>query len=308
MARALVLAGTSFVGQHLCRLLREKGWEVIASSRRQRSSADEVCDLTSRPQVEALLRRAQPDCVFQCAGATTTNSPDALYRLHVLATLDLLASVAECIPSAPVLLFGSAAEYGQVGPAALPVREDHPPAPRSFFGASKLAQTEAAKQAAAEWGLRILIVRPFNIIGPGMPEHYLAAALLRRLRQAMATGKSGDFLVANGQATRDWIDVRDVAEAVGGLMERAMPEPGSPRVYNIATGVETPVRVIAERLCKRVGNFTVIDAGAGTSRSNVVRSCGDASLLRATTGWEPRISWQQCLDDLWADDLTRGPR
>lgn len=308
MARALVVAGNSFVGKHLCHHLRQRSWEVIATSRHHQSSAAEVCDLTDQSQVRDLLRRLRPDCIFQCAGATASSLPEALFRLHVQGTLHLLVSVAEHIPAAPVLLFGSAAEYGQVEPAALPVSEDYPAAPVSFYGASKLAQTEAARVAAAEWQLRILVVRPFNIIGPGQPEHYLPRGLVRRLRCAIASGGGVAFPVANAQATRDWVDVRDVVEAAVGLMERATPPTASLRVYNIASGLETPVRAVAEWLCERAGPFTVTDAGAGPSRANILRSCGDASRLKTATGWQPRIPWQQSLSELWHDGSTRDSR
>src|SRR5262249_52392082 len=151
---------------------------VVAAARHGDAAAGlETCDLTAPDQVEPLLARIQPDWIFQCAGATHTHDPNELYRLHVEGTLRLLGVVRRYVPAAPVVLIGSAAEYGPVPPKALPVREDYPAFPPSFFGASKLAQTQAAAAAAAEWQLGILVVRPFNVLGPGLPGHYFAAAL-----------------------------------------------------------------------------------------------------------------------------------
>jgi GDP-4-dehydro-6-deoxy-D-mannose reductase len=306
MDRVLIVGGTSFVGRHLGRLLQGRGWDVLATCRgAARPPAVEVCDLICRQQVDALLQRARPAWVVDCAGATAGQPPADLYELHVHGTLNLLAAAAEHVPSAPLLLFGSAAEYGEVGPAALPVSEDQSPAPLSFFGASKLAQTEAGRVAAVAWGLRMLVVRPFNIIGPGLPDHYLAAALSKRVRAQRETGDPV-VPVANGKATRDWVDVRDVAQAVVGLMERAVPPVGALQVYNIASGIETPVLAVAQRLCACAGGLTAVDAGTAPSRSSISRSCGNASRLRAATGWQPTISWEQSIDALWRSEASGG--
>jgi GDP-4-dehydro-6-deoxy-D-mannose reductase len=198
-----------------------------------------------------------------------------------------------------VVLLGSAAEYGPVAPEALPVKEDHPAAPHSFFGASKLAQTQFGQAAAAEWNLSIVAARPFNVIGPGLPVQYFAASFAERLIQAKAAGTRGDMPVVNADTTRDFVDVRDVAEALVGLMTRAAPPRGTMALYNIASGCETPLRAIAERLCGLAGGFRAVDAGAGRSRSSISRSCGDASRLREAIGWSPQINWERSVADLW---------
>jgi GDP-4-dehydro-6-deoxy-D-mannose reductase len=280
--------------------LRAEGLEVVATAR----TADpahgwEACDLTDARQVEGLISRIRPDWVYQCAGATRTSNPHEQYRLHVEGTLAVLSAVARHTPSAPVALLGSASEYGPVDPEALPVREDYPAQPLSFFGASKLAQTQLARAAAAEWGLSVLVARPFNIIGPGLPLHYFAASFADRLLQDKAQGASGEIAVTNGSATRDFVDVRDVALALIGLVMRVTPSAGTAAVYNIASGQETPMLAVAEKLCALAGGFSAVDGGAGQSRSNITRSCGDAGKLQQAIAWAPRIAWDQSITDLW---------
>lgn len=299
MTTALVLAGNSFVGSHLCAALRRAEVHVAATSFPAQVPDMVHCDLTDPRQAEEVVVKARPEWVFQCAGATTTNDPQLLYRLHVEGTLHVLAAMKRHAPEAVAVLFGSAAEYGTPPPEALPVRENAPAIPSSFFGASKLAQTEAARVAAAEWRLSVLVVRPFNILGPGLPPYYVAAALANRLREAKAAGASGEFAVVNAEATRDFVDVRDVADAVLRLATRAVPAPGTLDVYNIASGRETPILAVAERLCALAGGFRAVNAGSGQSRSGISRSVGDASKLRELTGWAPRISWEQSIQDLW---------
>ena len=179
------------------------------------------------------------------------------------------------------------------------MKEDYAPAPRSFFGASKLAQTQVDQAAAAEWNLSVVVARPFNVIGPGLPPHYFAASFAQWLVKAKAPGATGDAPVVNADATRDFVDVRDVAEALLRLLTGAVPDAGTMALYNIATGRETPVREVAERLCELAGGFKAVDAEAGRSRSGITRSCGDASRLREAVGWTPRINWERSVADLW---------
>ena len=154
-----------------------------------------------------------------------------------------------------------------------------------------------ALAAAVEWQLRVIVARPFNLLGPGLPEHYLAAALAKRL--LMEGTKASALPVANADATRDFVDVRDAVEALVAMTERAAPLPGKPCVFNIASGHETAVLEIAHMLCELHGGRCAISLGVAASRSHIRRSCGDASRLRRATGWQPRIAWQQSLRDMW---------
>ena len=149
--QALVFAGNSFVGRHLCRWLREAGWEHQATSR-EGSRSLLPCDLTDTARLESILEESKPEWIFQCAGATAGGDRAAMDRLHVEATVRLLDAVARIVPAAKVVLFGSAAEYGRVEAESLPVKEDYPCRPLSAFGQSKLAQLEVARAAGGGMG------------------------------------------------------------------------------------------------------------------------------------------------------------
>jgi GDP-4-dehydro-6-deoxy-D-mannose reductase len=264
------------------------------------------CDLLDAARVAEVVRQQRPNWIFQCGGATRGEDFRKAFDLHVGGTLNVLEAVRCHAPEAGVVLLGSAAEYGPAGPADLPLREDHPAVPRSYFGASKAAQTQVARAAAAEWGLRILIARPFNVIGPGLPEHYFAAALAARLRRLAGEGSPCEFPVLNAHATRDLIDVRDVAEALVDLVGRAAPAPGGCAIYNISNGIETALLEMAAELGRLAGGFVPVPGGVGASRGGAVRSCGDASRLLQAIGWRPRYSWRESLAEMWrTPDATR---
>lgn len=307
MPRALVFAGSSFVGQHLCRLFRANSVEVAATARRIEVSSDGerflTCDLTSTESVRTAIEQTRPDWIVQCGAATASASPQDHYAVHVTGALNVLEAAHEFVPDASIVLFGSAAEYGPVPPEDLPVPETYPCRPASFFGASKLAQTQLGQAAAATNSQRITIVRPFNIIGPGLPDHYFAAALAKRLLKKKADLEAGlttdrTFEVHNPLATRDFIDVRDVASAVSFLLTGHPPTAGEASVFNIATGVETTILDVARHLGELAGDLTPEPAGEASSRGGITRSAGAANYL-AKCGWQPNVSWQISIADLW---------
>ena len=297
---ALVFAGTSFLGRFVRAALQARGVRVVATSRRPVPDSDTlVGDLADPEFASSALEATRPDWIVNCAGAAATSDPVDQLLLHVSATRQLLAAVHRIVPRSAVVLIGSAAEYGEIEAERLPIREDCPPAPSGSYGSSKLEQTRLADAAARERNLRILVLRPFNILGPGLPEHYFAAALARRLASARRAERPGEFPVRNLQATRDFVDVRDVAEAVAGLLETQAATPGAMRLFNVATGRETSLLSVATHLGGLAGGFVPIDGGSGESRSPISRSRGDASRLRQTIGWNPRFDWERSIQDLW---------
>src|SRR5438105_2614953 len=102
---ALVLAGNSFVGRHLCRRLGALGIPCESTARRPRGS-QRLCDLTTPAHIDAVLRDIRPRWVFACAGLTGPSSASDLHALHVVATEHLLNAVARHVPGAVTVLFG----------------------------------------------------------------------------------------------------------------------------------------------------------------------------------------------------------
>jgi GDP-4-dehydro-6-deoxy-D-mannose reductase len=225
--------------------------------------------------------------VINCAGATGRAGAAEAYALHVQGTLNLLEAVRRHVPEAAVVLLGSAAEYGEVD--VLPTPENVPTRPTTFYGTSKLAQTHLAGVAAREWGLRVVVARLFNVIGPGLPERYFLAALAARLRS-----KGDTFPVDSMEATRDFLDVRDAARAITALV--GIAKPGELEVVNVASGEEVSVGEAAAWLGQLAGGRVPVSSGRA---GGVRRSCGDSAKLRALTGWLPRVGWRDSVAEMW---------
>lgn len=287
MHPVLVIAAAGFVGRAVVGALSRRGRGVVTAARH---GADVACDVTDAAQVDAAIRTVAPAAVVACCGAPHDGTAADLYAVHALGTLHLLESVRRHAAAAPVVLIGSAAEYGPAAPHELPVREDHPCRPAGVYGCSKLAQLELARLARDAWGLRVRTARLFNAVGPGMPPRYFFPALAARLR---GREPGGTFPLRDGDSTRDFVHVDDVGEAVALLADAAAPD----GVFNVATGSETSVREAAAHLGRLAGGLTPVNDGPAGPAS---RSAGDAARLRSL-GWQPRRTWRQAIADIWAD-------
>jgi nucleoside-diphosphate-sugar epimerase len=94
MSDALVFAGNSFIGRHLCRGLNEAGAEVVVAARSVNAHPGAWRgDLNNADDVDRAVAAVEPRWVFQCAGATQGAQAWAMFGLHLNGTLNVLAAM-----------------------------------------------------------------------------------------------------------------------------------------------------------------------------------------------------------------------
>jgi nucleoside-diphosphate-sugar epimerase len=241
-------------------------------------------DLVGRPgDLAARLRELRPDAVINCAGATTGSVPE-LVTMNVVATANLLDGLVASAIAARLVHIGSAAEYG-AGPAGLPVPESASPRPAGPYGISKLAGTQLVAAAAGAGNLDAVVLRVFNVLGPGMPESSVAGTAVRRITDAVASGKE---TIGMGplDAVRDFVDIRDVADAVmASLVQARLDAP----IVNIGSGTAHTARELVEALAGVLGfTGTITEDDEPSARSAPVPwQVADVSLARQVLGWQP---------------------
>jgi len=297
--RALITGGLGFVGRHLARHLRESGDDVLALDRQ----GDPSIDITDGPAVAEAIAAAAPDAVYHLAGwanvAASWDDPVAVLQVNAEGTLHVLRG---CTAAGVdrVLAVASADVYGVVTQAELPLTEDSPLRPTSPYAASKLAADALAQQAFLGHGLGVVRVRPFNHLGPGQSEHFVAPAIAARIARA-ERDDLGTIPVGNLSARRDVTDVRDVVRAYRLLIEHGI----AGDVYNVCTGQDLAIQTLADLLVGLARRPIELVTDPYLLRPvdlPVLR--GDASKLRAATGWTPEIPIEQTVADL-LDDMRQ---
>jgi GDP-4-dehydro-6-deoxy-D-mannose reductase len=290
--RALITGGKGFVGHWLAAHLKDAGDEVVA--------IDIETDVADGAAVRKVVKQAQPEAIYHLAAMThvgeSWENPSQVLKVNVLGTAEMLAA-ARTLATPPVVLVVSSAEvYGVVSPAQLPLREDTPTAPATPYAASKLAAEAVALQAWRGYRQPVIVVRPFNHIGPGQSPNFAVPALAKRIVEARKAG-TRSLQVGTLSTRRDFTDVRDVVVAYRSLILRGV----AGTIYNVCSGRDVAIADVADELLAlaKADLELVLDPEL-VRPVDVPVLRGDAGLLHATTGWSPSIPLSTTLADVLA--------
>jgi GDP-4-dehydro-6-deoxy-D-mannose reductase len=270
----------------LVSFLEKKGIEVHQlSARAQPGQSDPLQFMLDPQKIAAIFRFAKPDFIFHLAGVT--KNPDrilmhqvnSLYALAILQALELAGQ-----SQTPILLVGTAAEYGFFGPEQLPMREETLGIPYNHYGISKLTQTLIGLSAARQ-GQRVVIVRPSNIIGPGMPDHLFLGHVARQLEKILASKHPPVIKVGNISTARDFIDVKDVVEIYWKLIQT---DEAYGQVINVCTGRAYPMDRLLDKLLKMIGIHVNLDSDPDLIKQvDLPIYYGSTEKLRKLIGYVP---------------------
>ena len=290
--RALITGGRGFVGGHLTSHLTSHGDDVTVT--------DLDVDVTNFDQVLAAFEASQPDVVYHLAGLAhvgdSWGNPALLLSVNVVGTGVVLAAARALRNPPKVLVISSAEVYGKVTPEDLPLTERSPVHPASPYAASKAAAELVAIQAAEGFGQDVVVVRPFNHIGPGQSPAFAVSAFAQRIVQAERLG-STSLIVGNLTSRRDFTDVRDVVAAYRLLALSGV----AGTVYNVCSGIDRSMEDVVTSLLERseVDGDLVVDP-ALLRPVDVPVLLGSAERLFRATGWTPTVAFSQTLDDVLA--------
>ncbi len=299
MPDVLITGAAGFTGSILASRLRagDPAMRIVGVGRTQPNLPGPftqffVADLAGEKAVAEILESARPHWIFHLAGKLKGTATE-LFQANLQNTVQLLEAAARVVPTARVLLVGSAAEYG-FSPEldGVPIPETRPCLPFGPYGISKFAATIAGLDFGRRTELRVNVARTFNLIGPGIPPTLLLGALIQRVKEAVKTGAE-TITVGNLSAERDFIDVRDAADAYATIMR----SDAAGEVFNVCTGVATPIAALVENALAHSPvplRWRVDPALVRADDPKCVIGCG-AKL--ASLGFTPQISVSQSLRD-----------
>ena len=281
MPRVLLTGAGGFLAGPLAARLRG-----AFLSRHSDHSLDRAAD------ARALVRAAKPALVFHLAGRTKPGAWEDYWRSHATATVNLLEALSsECRP-VKVVLVGSAAEYGAAGGKRV-VSEDAALEPLSLYGASKLSQTLAAL-SFNRGAVEVVVARLFNVLGPGTPDNLAPGAFARQVAAIEAARQAPELLVGDLSPKRDYLDVRDAADALLALGRRGR----GGECYNVGVGRSTSMRAVLDAILDAsTAEVSVRVDPARLRKAEVQDLAADTRKLRRETGWRPRFTLARSLAD-----------
>jgi len=308
--KALVTGGAGFIGSALARALIADGWRVLIADNLttgRESSIPKGTDFIKMDIGEGssykALENVDCDCVFHLAGQSSgeISFSDPLYDLksHVMSTFWLL----QWCKKKGVSRFIYASSMGVYGdPLYLPVNEQHPLQPKTFYAASK-ASAEAYIKLYQAMDIDTTIFRLFSVYGPGQNmdnklQGIVSIYLSYMLEDIPITVKGSK------DRFRDIIYIDDVIEA---WMLSIQDPVTFGKTYNVATGVKTKVDGLIEALRKSFGkpDYPVeYKEGTPGDQFGVV---GDNSLIKKELKWTPRTKLKIGLEKM-IDSQKKGCR
>ena len=307
--RALVTGGAGFIGSHVVEALSAEGFVVeviddLSSGRRDNLGPDVVIhemDVAS-PEAARVVREGGYDVICHLAAQIDVRKsvadPANDARINVLGTIGIAEAVRQS-GRRTRLVFASTggALYGDF--VTPPNVEDFPKDPESPYGIAKLAAEYYLAYYGRVHGLECVVLRFANVYGPRQDPHGEAgvvAIFCNRILAGEAMTVFGD-----GEQTRDYVFVKDVARANALAATRPLPEAArlDARAFNVGTGVETTVLELAEQLQRSAGREVgVVHAPARPGEQ--LRSAVSVDRAREMLGWEPQATLADGLAETFA--------
>ena len=328
MKVALISGISGQDGSYLAELLLEKGYEVHGIIRRasqiNTQRIDHIYDriklhygdLTDSTNLVRVIQQVQPDEIYNLGAQSHvkvsfempeyTGIVDGLGTLRILEAVRLLGmeKKTRIYQASTSEMFGKVQE--------IPQSETTPFYPRSPYGVAKLYGYWIVKNYRESYGLHASSGILFNHESPRRGETFVTRKITRGL-SSISTGQQDILYLGNLNAKRDWGHARDFVEAMWLMLQQDEPDD-----YVIATGEQYSVREFVEAAAPYFGmkiewmgegldevgydwntKKAVIKVNPKYFRPAEVETLlGDATKAKEKLGWEPKISFEQLVEDM----------
>lgn len=288
--KTLLTGSTGFVGAYLRTLFKCVPLE----------DSQGAIDLRDAQRVGKAITEIRPDRVIHLAAQSfvpeSFRAPMETFDVNFIGTFNLLNALKAVNFTGRMLYVGSGDMYGRVSETALPIMEETPLRPRSPYAVSKVAAEALCYQWSQTENFEILMARPFNHIGPGQGLQFVVPVLASQLAMIAKGLRKPILEVGDVDVTRDFSDARDIVRAYRAILQGGR----NGEAYNVCSGRETSIREILERLVEISGLSVSIQPNGDRFRpSEQRRMVGSFKKLHIETGWEPEITLEKSLSDIY---------
>ena len=268
------------------------------------------CDVRDYALLSNVFQDFRPDQVVHFAGlkavGESMEKPLEYYDVNVSGTMAILRAM-EAVGCRKIVFSSSATVYGE--PVYLPYDEDHPVAPESVYGRTKMIAEHIIGDWAQSNGGTAVLLRYFNPVGAhssatigeypqGVPNNLMpfVAQVASGKRERLSIF-GDDYDTPDGTGRRDYIHVVDLARAHVAAVDYANRHSGT-RHFNVGTGQSYSVREMIAAFEKASGReipFVV----APRRKGDIAEMKADASRAKQEMGWDAELGLADMATSTW---------
>ncbi len=251
-------------------------------------------DIRQKAEVSRLLQNYRPNMIVHLASYLRGNSVSQYFETNVGGTIALMEAVAASALEITKLVIGSTGGvYGAPSPSELPLKETAPCNPVDLYAVSKLASEQASRILGQQHNIPTVWVRPFNLIGAGQQELHVCGRFAAQVAGVVFGVSPRTIRVGPLDATRDFVDVRDVAAA----LEFIANQGNAGQTYNLGSGQETSIKDVLRTILEVAGLSQIKIERTDEHRTAIFRHF--ASIERLTLlGFEPKYPLKASVENL----------
>lgn len=268
-----VSGSDGFLGRNVCDQLEKAGNTIVKLDITQGFDLSEPAVIEKIPSVDCFIHLA--NLVYVPA---SYENPALYYRVNYMTTLNALEV---CRKYKARLVYISSYVYGT--PQYLPVDEKHPVCPFNPYAQTKVICEKMCEGYNRDFGVKVSIVRPFNIYGTGQKGKLLIPEIIGQLKE----GKEVIQLKA-ASPRRDYINVIDVAAAIIACSQGSIDF----EAYNVCSGTSVSVKEITETINRNLRNKVEFVFSASDRPNDVDETRGSCEKLKKL-GWKPSITFEE---------------
>ena len=316
----LLTGGAGYIGSHVADAFLASGKDVIIydslyqglESRIQylRTKYKKeipliVADIRDTAKFDEVLNTYKPHGIVHTAAlkavGESMEKPDEYFEVNFHATTKMLELVSK--HGIHNFIFSSTAAVYGAPDHSNPMREDDEKNPISPYGASKLAAEGDVSKFLKEPGNHGTSLRFFNVVGAAAPElldnsvENLVPIVINKIKAGQSPVIYGtDYPTPDGTCVRDYVDVRDIAQA---HLVAADSNSTLPLAMNVGTGRGGSVREVIDLVCSAAGRTDVVSIEADRRAGDPAFLCADVSLIKNAIGFTSKYSLEASTESLF---------
>lgn len=280
--KVLVTGSTGFVGNHLYRQLLKLGINVIGTNSSNHKNKLDVTDMNPLLSID----NRGVDAVIHLAAKTSVDSamkdPYRAYYANIVGTLNMLEFCR--LRNIEKFIFMSSYVYGQ--PKYLPIDEKHPVNPHSPYHKSKLIAEQLCKDYSLDFGIDIVVLRPFLLYGPNAKPYMFISTVTQQIRN------NGKVFLSGKYTSRDFLFISDFLDLVTIILNNF---PRGHNMYNVGSGESHHLEQVTQILAQVMNKKITINYDDQIRPGDVTKMIADISKVSSEFHWKPRIGIERGL-------------